>query len=266
MLLFSFLAIPLFWDEVITKRELFGKKNIGKTIALCVPYVLSAALVMWYNAARFGSVFDFGATYSLTNNDMNLRGVSFSRMLSGLWVFFFKLPLFTERFPYLHTTEFDFDWMGRVTTEHYYGGVISCCALTWVLFLIYHFRKEIKQKKLTWIFTMMLSGSVIIAMLDSDRAGVLQRYASESSFGICIGTGFMLLLVLDVLMTKKRLAGEDSENDLSRSYVLAIGLIKAGVLLSLAFTFMTICNTDSGISLIKYNPELFYRIASIFSF
>lgn len=266
MLIFSFLAIPLFWDEVITKRELFGQKNIGKTAALCVPYVLSAALVMWYNAARFGSVFDFGATYSLTNNDMNLRGVSLSRMLSGLWVFFFKLPLFTERFPYLHTTTFDFGWMGRVTTEHYYGGVISCCVLTWALFLIFHFRSDIKQKKLTWMLTLVLAGSVIIAMLDSDRAGVLQRYASESSFGLFIGTGFMLLLIMDVLMTKKKAAGDDSENSSSRDYVLAVGLLKAGALLGLAFTFMTICNTDSGITLIKYNPELFYKIASMFSF
>ncbi len=266
MLIFSFLAIPLFWDEVIVKRELFGKKNIGRTVALCIPYVISAAIVMWYNAARFGSVFDFGATYSLTNNDMNLRGVSLSRMLSGLWVFFFKLPLFTERFPYLHTTTFDFDWMGRVTTEHYYGGVISCCVLTWVLFLIFHFRRDIKQKKLTWIFTMILTGSVIIAMLDSDRAGVLQRYASESSFGIFVGTGFMLLLVMDVIMMRKKSAGDDTENSSSRAYDLAVGLLKAGAMLSLAFTFMIICNTDSGITLIKYNPELFYKIASMFSF
>lgn len=29
---------------------------------------------MWYNAARFGSPFDFGANYNLTSNDMTRRG------------------------------------------------------------------------------------------------------------------------------------------------------------------------------------------------
>ena len=113
---------------------------------------------------------------------------------------------------------------------------------------------------------MILTGSVIIAMLDSHRAGVLQRYASESSFGIFIGTGFMLLLVMDVIMMRKKSAGDDTENSSSRAYELAVGLLKAGALLSLAFTFMIICNTDSGITLIKYNPELFYKIASMFRF
>lgn len=255
MLFFSLLAVPLFWDEVITKRELFSKKSIGRSISICAPYVFSAALVMWYNAMRFGSVFDFGATYSLTNNDMNLRGTSISRMLSGLWIFFFKLPLFTERFPYLHTTQFDFDWMGRITTEHYYGGAISCCALTWVIFLAGYFKKEIKERRLTFVFGISLFGSAVIGMLDADRAGVLQRYASESFFGIAIATALMLFTIMDTLYKEK-----------SRGYALAVGLLKAGTLLGLAYTFMTICNTDSGITLVKYNPELFYRIASIFSF
>ena len=76
----------------------------------------------------------------------------------------------------------------------------------------------------------------------------------------------MLLLVMDVLLMRKKSAGDDSKDVSSRAYILAVGLLKAGALLSLVFTFMIICNTDSGITLIKYNPELFYKIASMFSF
>ncbi|MCR4788108.1 MAG: hypothetical protein K5888_05960 [Lachnospiraceae bacterium] len=255
MLLFSFLAIPFFLDTVIKKRLLFSKKGIANTILLCVPYVCSAALVMWYNAARFGSVFDFGATYSLTSNDMNLRGLGISRMLSGLAAFLFKPPYITGRFPFLHTTTFDLDYMGRLITEHFYGGMIVCNALMWVLFLSYFLRNELKKRNVTLIFLILLFSGAVIGMLDANQAGVLQRYASETSFGFVFAAMLMLFVMMDAAFAKK-----------TSGFALASGFLKIGFILSLIYTFMIICNTDSGITLIKYNPELFYKIASMFGF
>lgn len=48
-----------------------------------LPYIIVAAGVMYYNAARFGSPFDFGANYNLTFNDMTLRGFRIDRFLYG---------------------------------------------------------------------------------------------------------------------------------------------------------------------------------------
>ncbi len=256
MVLFSFLAIPLLWELTVKKRELFSKKSIGRTLAFCIPYVVMAAIVMWYNFARFGSVFDFGASYSLTNNDMNLRGFNIGRMLSGLAVFLFKPAFITGRFPFLHTTTFDPDYLGRIVTEHFYGGMIACNILTWALFLSFHLRKDLKKRNMLGFFAVMLSSGLIIGMLDADRAGVLQRYASETSFGIIFATAIMLLLLMDKLKTEGNYGG----------FRVASSFLKAGFIWGLAYTFMIICNTDSGITLIKYNPELFYRIASIFTF
>ena len=69
------------------KRELFGKKSIKETLALLLPVLPVAIAVCWYNQARFGSIFEFGATYSLTSNDMNLRGFNMDRLLRGLYCF-----------------------------------------------------------------------------------------------------------------------------------------------------------------------------------
>ena len=64
-ILFAALAVVLFWERVFVKRELFSKKGWRQTAALVVPYVLTAAGLMAYNALRFGSPFDFGASYSI---------------------------------------------------------------------------------------------------------------------------------------------------------------------------------------------------------
>lgn len=254
MLLFSLLAVPIFWDVVIKRRELFSKKGIGKTVAVCIPYVIVAIGIMYYNYVRFGSVFDFGATYSLTNNDMNLRGFSVARMFYGLFAFLFQIPYINNSFPFLHTVSLDFDYMGKLVTEHYFGGIIACNVMTWSLFLMGYYRKNIKAKKLGLFMILSLGISLIIGLLDANTAGVLVRYASDMSFGILLGSAVMLLLIVE----NAEISG--------RGYELGFGLIKAGFILTFVYGLLIIFNVDSGISLIKYNPELFYRIASLFRF
>ncbi len=54
----------------------------GRRGSRCVypAVVLVAVGLMWYNAARFGSPFDFGANYNLTSNDMTHRGFAVGRL------------------------------------------------------------------------------------------------------------------------------------------------------------------------------------------
>ncbi|MCO7109522.1 hypothetical protein NIA69_10595 [Gemmiger formicilis] len=46
---------------------------------------------MWYNAARFGSPFDFGANYNLTGNDMTQRGFNAVRIGPAVFTSLFEL-------------------------------------------------------------------------------------------------------------------------------------------------------------------------------
>lgn len=254
MLLFSFLAIPIFWDIVIKYRSLFSKKSILDSVLVCIPFVAVAIGIMYYNHMRFGSVFDFGATYSLTNNDMNLRGVSLSRMFYGIWAFLFQLPNINNAFPFLHTVELKFDYFGKIVTEHYFGGIIACNVMTWSLFLVGYYRKIISNKKITLLLGIALSSSIIIGLLDANTAGVLVRYASDMSFGILLGSAVMLLLIIENASISEK------------GYALGFGLLKLGFVLTLAYGLMVVFNVDSGISLIKYNPELFYKVAALFRF
>ena len=254
MFLFSFLAIPIFWDVVVKKRMLFSKKTIVSSVLVCIPYVIFAIGIMYYNFVRFGSVFDFGATYSLTNNDMNLRGFSLLRMFQGLSAFLFQLPNINNAFPFLHTVDLKFDYMGKIVTEHYFGGIIACNVMTWALLLVGYYRKVLSNKKLYLFMGISLGASIIIGLLDANTAGVLVRYASDMSFGILLGSAIMLLLIIE------------NASLTDKGYALGFNLIKVGFILTFVYGLMVICNVDSGISLIKYNPELFYKIAWLFRF
>lgn len=255
LLLFGALGIPFLWDTVIKKRELFSKKSMGRTLALLFPYVVIAALVMWYNHIRFGNVFDFGATYSLTSNDMNLRGVSLERMLSGLGIFLFQPPLLDGQYPYLRSVSFNFDYFGRIMSEHFFGGVITCNILIWPLLLLYFYRKEVSLKKLWSIFGILLGASLVIGLVDINSAGILQRYLSEMSFGILIAASIMLFMLVNFA---SKLSG--------REFCFVMGFIRIGFILELAYSLLIILNIDAGITLKQYNPDLFYRIGALFRF
>ena len=248
LLLFSLLAVPIFYDRVFAKRELFSVKSIGRTVALILPYVIVAALLMSYNYLRFGSVTDFGATYSLTNNDMNLRGVSLSRMLLGLGSFLFQPPYVNGVFPFLHTVDLEYSYMGRMVTEHFLGGIITCNVLTWNLALIWHYRNILRAKKLRMFLAISVVSALVIGMLDANTAGVLQRYTADIAFGLILASSVLWLLMSEL---KNK---------------LIFNILKVGLFVELIYCIMVVFNDASGITMGKYNPELFYMVQGVLKF
>ncbi len=247
-LLFGFLAFPIFKDYVLERKALFTKRTLVKTIICMLPYAFVAVLVMYYNNARFGSIFDFGATYSLTNNDMNLSGNSISRMLLGLMGFTLQPPLLTGVFPFLQSVPLEYSYMGKIVTEHYFGGIIPCNMLMFSLAFAYRFKDRIKEHKLSSVLYISIIISVIIALVDANTAGILQRYTVDVAMGLFIATAVMLSAFVD---SKKE---------------AALSFIKIGFVFEVAFSLMMISNTVSAITLEKYNPELFNFFADVFRF
>lgn len=248
LILFSVLAVALFWNAVFKERSLFSRGTVGATLSLILPYVLVAIVVGYYNYARFGSVFDFGATYSLTNNDMNLRGISLSRMLLGLACFLLTPPNITTSFPFLQSTDLGFDYMGRIVTEHYYGGILFMGIIGISIFAVPHYFKELRARRLSLFVVISLAVSIIIGLMDANAAGVLQRYTADMAVGVLSVVGLMLL----VIVVKNPIGG--------------MRFLKAGFLVGLFMTLLMICNTYSGITLEYYNPELFGRLECLFRF
>lgn len=257
MLLFSLLLIPILgpsiWGPDMSRGgtwagRIFNKKSLGRSLCIIVPHAAAAAVVMWYNWARFGSVWDFGATYSLTNNDMNLRGTNLSRMMLGLMTFLFGVPNVNGVFPYLQSMDLAFDYMGKMVTEHFFGGIIVTNVLTWVLAYYGKYRWCVKAKGLRLFMGISLGSALVIGLVDANSAGILQRYSADLAFGIILAVGILLLILVE------------------QSPKSGFKFLKIGFWVELLTSLLIICNTVSGITLEMYNKELLVMVENLFRF
>lgn len=253
MLLFSILAIPLFWDEVIHKRELFGKKGLADTVCICMPYVLVAAGIMYYNAVRFGSPFDFGATYSLTSNDMTKRSFNVQQMLLGLWHYFLQPPQLSSDFPFVQGIQVSSQsYMGRLNAEYTYGGMLVSNAMLWILVFAGRGRSMLKRKGL-WAFAAANAViAVVLGIVDVTGAGILQRYTVDMIWGLMAAA----VLVLFALWEQCEAAGAH------RGLVLFLAAVC--VLQALYGVGVVFGNGDLSVNVRGTNPELYYYLKGLF--
>lgn len=222
----------------------------GELAALILPYVLVAAGLMYYNAARFGSPFDFGAAYSLTSNDMTHRGFSLERILYGLWYFLFQPPQLSAKFPYLNGVLLETDYLGKMVTESSFGGVFLC-SLFFVpmLFLRRYVKSGAMKKELLWFTGVCVFLSVLIGAVDANGAGILIRYSCDVSFGL-------FLAAIPALFGAAAYAREKG------GYSIFAAWLKAAVLFQAGFLLLMLVNRDGSVNLLTGNPQLYYSIQS----
>ena len=196
LLISSIFALPIFWNCVFKKRILFSKKSIIETILFILPYILVAIPIMYYNYARFGSIFDFGANYNITSNDMTKRGFVLGRVGLGLYSLLFQLPSYRGTFPFLTDTAFATNYMGTTIHEQLFGGVF----VTNVLLLISLGIKKVKSiipKELYIISIISMISALIIAILDVEVAGILPRYILDFEWLLCLPTLIIIFSIFN---------------------------------------------------------------------
>lgn len=185
MLVIAFLAIPIFYEMLIQKSgyRFANWKKYG--LAILLPFVIFAVFIMHYNYARFGSVFDFGANYNLTTNDMTRRGFHIDRLGSGVFSFLLQLPSTLSIFPFMIRSNVATEYMGKTIAENVYGGIFATNIIFSFVVLIGYMKKRLESKKAGLL---VISGAilgVIVCCVDATVAGVLQRYMGD--FVILLG-------------------------------------------------------------------------------
>lgn len=255
MLLFSFLAVPLFWEEVIRKRELFSKRGLRETVFICLPYVLTAAGIMYYNGARFGSPFDFGATYSLTSNDMTKRSFNLHQMMLGLWHYLFRPPVVTSDFPFLQGVQVaSGTYMGKFNAEYTYGGMLAGNAFLWILLAMGKGRELLKKKNLYSFVLVSMAVSVVLSVVDATGAGILQRYMVDMIWGLWLAAVLLLLALIE---------GASDEKGRKRLLLCLTVLCLLQTAYGMGIVFG---NGDLSVNVRTSNPWLYYEVKSMFMF
>ena len=234
LLALSLLAFPLFWRLFITKRHLFTPRGAREFACLAAPYLVVAAGLMWYNWARFGSPTNFGANYNLTVNDMTKRGFSLGRLAPAFFAYFLQPPSVSGVFPFVQPAPFDTTYMGQTIKEVTFGGILACLPILWIL----PFSKRIlslriaqrSTRTIAGVIIVLLSAGVLVALLDAQMAGILERYYADFSFM------FLAAVVLLAFIVNENL----DQGSLTRNLLMKvlIVLVCLSVLYSLLVCFV----------------------------
>ncbi|MBQ8001931.1 MAG: hypothetical protein IJ297_00615 [Clostridia bacterium] len=151
LVFFSCTAFMLFWGSVFRDRELLSinsrlsdekYRGLKNTLAFCMPYIVIGVLIMVYNAARFSSPFDFGASYNLTTSDMTKRGFALDRWGLGVFEYLFRPPTVSASFPFLTSSYPSTSYIGFTSREGMFGGIFATYPILWSLFAMHKTRDK----------------------------------------------------------------------------------------------------------------------------
>ncbi|MBO4845372.1 MAG: hypothetical protein J5525_03600 [Lachnospiraceae bacterium] len=254
LLIISGIGIILFiFEDGFKNRKLFTKKSLIETLCFCLPYVIVAIPVCLYNYARFGNILDFGATYSLTTNDMNHRGFNMNRLLRSLYCYLFQQAVINTDYPFLEASRVDGNYMGRFLYEYTYGGILVANAMLYSLWmgLFTGLKKAGKPVRMIVIFLVICA--VIIAGFDANCAGVLYRYTCDFAPAFILAASLMWMMYLD-----------------RSRHIVDYGIVSRFAyicfVIAIAYAFMTFISSASVVCLENDNRQLFYNIAGYFKF
>lgn len=252
LLVGSVFAFVIFWDAVFRKRLLFSKKGFKDTVAAILPFVIVAALLMYYNAIRFGSVFDFGSNYNLTGNDMTHRGFKLDRIGLGLFYYLFQTPQIGPLFPFVYGSSIRTYYMGITVWETFFGGMAAVHPILFLGLFPMCFRKYFQEKSM-YVWACLCSAfALLIIVMDTEMAGILIRYFLDFGWLLFLSTFLVLFSMLD------RWRGKPLERYVNLGIFLCF---IAGMAYQLCFLF-----TDVNLSMEEKNPLYYYNMYYLVQF
>lgn len=254
MVVMSFLAVPLFWEDIKRKRLLAGKNWAG-TLCFALPYILVAAELMYYNAARFGSPFDFGANYNLTTNDMTGRGWEPGRIGLGLFTYLFQPVNLEAGFPFIIQNSFASSYLGTTIRESTYGGVFAANLILLPLLFLPWCKKYYKNIAGYRLSVISLACAVLVVTADTQMAGILPRYYSDFTWMMYFAVCPLLLSLYEYCLD----CGEKLPMRLYRYFLTAACVT--------GITYHVLRIYAGGTSaLVLGNPSAFYKAAYTIAF
>lgn len=191
----SFLLIPilapLFWEK---RKE---KETRMRLLAVALPYIIVAAGIMFYNYIRFDSIFDFGANYNLTTNDMTRRGMNLGRIPDGIFMYVLQPIVFKLSFPFAEITTFYTEYLGESIRDWTYGGALWTRPILLSLFALGSVKKELRQKKLYGFTILSIGLAFVVIIADTQMAGILNRYFTDFLWLLMVPAMIILFQLLE---------------------------------------------------------------------
>ena len=181
---FAFLLVILVTDgKAIAGMD--KRKLLQCMLAVAIPYIIFAALCMYYNYIRFDSPFDFGASRNMTTIPFN-GGKGFLPFLiaRAIYEYLFAPAVFKAEYPF-----FFYERWGQITEGSSILavtkpdiGLFTGTPVLWLGLLCIGYRKSLKQKKLLLpIVAMFFSAFLLMTFATRFTFCLTERYTLEFS-------------------------------------------------------------------------------------
>lgn len=201
-----FLLVPFTID--FFKHQWSNRKTFVKlSLFTMIPVAIGAAFVMWYNFARFDSVFEFGANYQIGGQDPRGEKItlSFDIFKSTLWYYFFEPITYLKNFPFV---EYPYINSGDDGGYRYIVNRISILAIPMYLALFFFIQHLVYGKKIAtelevtenflkrfnWSTFLVLALVLVLSYVVYIKFGIGYRYQTDN-LSVLLFLTFMLLLM-----------------------------------------------------------------------
>lgn len=263
MEVFALLALPIFWNRYIARGRLHSSAGVREAVAFLLPVLVVAAGLMWYNYARFGSPFDFGANYNITGNDMTKRGFNVVRIGPAIFTSLLDLPRLKSVFPYLQETDVITNAVIRTISEKFCGGMLAATPFTWALLLpaVPLARRSLQRRRgAAAVVYGSVAAMLLITVVDCQMAGVLYRYLMDYSPVLLLGAALCWLLA-ETTLARRADGGETLA-------VFLLALLRIGLAAALAWSvFYRFCTLFAMEPWLQgMNPSLYYTVNRLVQF
>lgn len=248
---------------ILSDKAYSLKRKIRCVASFLMPIAFGAAGLMWYNSARFGSPFDFGAAYQLTVSNISANTLRLSEFPAAVIHYFLQPFAFAPDFPFFRVQTMALSSYGHyVYNDSFFGVVNFPCvflALVAAICILAGDRRK-KQHRLTqennlryFTYLAMVLLSFLIAWMVFCQAGVAFGYMLDI---LPILTLLMVLVSLDV---QERLAKFPAVQHRTT------GIISLLMVLTMAIVFLQLL-TYSGQNLFKRFPDIWFALEQIMVF
>ena len=251
LLIASLLIVPVLLKIFINNIK--NRENILKNIlVVAIPYGIVGISLMLYNYVRFDNIFEFGAQYQITVNDMRNLGNRIMTIPIGLISYLFKIPTIISQFPFAQISYDTITFYGYYWSSAMAGGIFILSPICFALFLIPKIRNKI-NKELFFVIIMLSLVGLIICILDIVLGGNSQRYAADYAW-MFLFAGMMTIMAIYQII----------KNEKIKHYIYKVTLVLVVFSGIINFLLGGIQSEDNYLK--SYYPEQYYGIRYGISF
>ena len=184
------------------KIELDKIKDVIKfIISVAIPYLIVGISLMYYNYIRFDNVFEFGARYQLTINNMNKLGSRIFTIPMGIICNLFSIPKIIPNFPFILNHNDILDFNGYYYIENMIGGLFILSPICFLNICIHKIKNKIKNNDLFLFIVILQITAITITIISIINAGSNQRYLVDYAWMFILSGILIFISIFEFLKT-----------------------------------------------------------------